>query len=168
MTIPNHIAVDDLHAMPVGEIAALPADQLVLVQDDVEENLRRAKLAKERLDGALLLKYGERAATLRREAGKDTGSVRLADGPLTVIADLPKKVEWDQAQLTALVERIRAGGEDPAEYVATELKVAERAFTAWPESIRQLFAPARAVRPGKASFRLAQSDEPTATEGVAP
>jgi hypothetical protein len=154
MTLPNRISLQDLLQMPMSDVVALPADQLALLQEDVDENLRRAKLAKDGLDGALALKYGERAAALRREAGKDTGTVRLADGDVTVIADLPKKIEWDQVQLSALVERIRAGGEDPAEYVSTRLEVAERAFTAWPESIRQLFASARTVRTGKPSFRF--------------
>lgn len=159
MTLPNRTSLQDFLQMPAGDVVALPAEQLALLQQDIEDNLRRAKLAKDWLDGALALKYGERAAALRREAGKDTGTIRLADGAVTVIADLPKKIEWDQAQLSALVERIRAGGEDPAEYVATELKVSERAFTAWPESIRQLFAPARTVRTGKPTFRLSQNDE---------
>jgi hypothetical protein len=159
MTLPNHTIFQDLLQMPVGDVVALPAEQLALLQQDIEDNLRRAKLAKDWLDGALALKYGERAAALRREAGKDTGTIRLADGDVTVIADLPKKIEWDQAQLTMLVERIRAGGEDPAEYVSTELKVSERAFTAWPESIRQLFAPARTVRTGKPTFRLSLTSE---------
>ena len=161
MTIPNRITLSDLLQLPVGDVVALPADQLMLLQEDVDENLRRAKLAKERLNGALLLKYGERAADLRREAGKDAGTVRLADGDVTVIADLPKKIEWDQAQLSALVERIRSGGEDPAEYVSTRLEVAERAFTAWPEAIRQLFAPARTVRTGKPSFRFVPNGSAT-------
>ena len=159
MTFPNHTTFQDFLQMPVGDVVALPSEQLALLQEDIDENLRRAKLAKDWLDGALALKYGERAAALRREAGKDTGTIRLADGDVTVIADLPKKIEWDQAQLSALVERIRAGGEDPAEYVSTELKVAERAFTAWPESLRQLFAPARKVRTGEPTFRLSLTSE---------
>ena len=159
MTLSNRITLEDFLQMTAGDTAALPAEQLGLLQEDIEEDLRCAKVAKDRLDGALVRKYGDRAAALRHQAGKDSGTVRLADGAVTVIADLPKKVGWDQAQLAALVERIRAGGEDPAEYVSTEIKVAERAFTAWPESIRQLFAPARAVRTGKASFRLILGDE---------
>lgn len=157
----NRITLDVLRTMPIGEIAALPAEELALLQEDIDEHLRRAKLAKDWLDGALALKYGERAAALRREAGKDAGTVRLADGDVVVIADLPKKIEWDQAQLSALVERIRAGGEDPAEYVSIELKVSERAFAAWPESIRQLFASARTVRTGKPTFRLSLTNEAT-------
>ena len=45
---------------------------------------------------------------------------------MVVVADLPKRVEWDQAQLAALVERIRGEGDDPAEYVDIAFKVPER------------------------------------------
>jgi hypothetical protein len=159
MTISNRISLDELRRMAVGDIAALPAEQLALLQDEAADALRRAKTICDWLDGAIALKYGDRAHATRQAAGKDTGTIRLADGDVTVIADLPKKIEWDQAQLTMLVERIRAGGEDPAEYVSTELKVSERAFTAWPESIRQLFAPARTVRTGKPTFRLSLTSE---------
>ncbi len=47
-----------------------------------------------------------------------------------MVADLPKRVEWDQAQLAAMVERIRAAGEDPSEYVEISFKVPERAYAA--------------------------------------
>ena len=32
MTISNHIILADIHRMPVGQIAALPADQLALLK----------------------------------------------------------------------------------------------------------------------------------------
>jgi hypothetical protein len=159
MTLPNRIIIEKFLQVPAGDAAALPAEQLALLQEDIEENLRRAKTAKDRLDGALARKYGDRATAHRHQAGRDTGTIRLADGDVTVVADLPKRITWNQAQLGELVERIRASGEDPAEYASTEFKVSERTFTAWPESIRQLFAPARTVRTGKASFRLILGDE---------
>ena len=80
--------------------------------------------------------------------------MRFEDGDVTVIAELPKKVEWDQQQIAALVKRIRETGEDPADYVEINVKVPERNYTAWPEPIRQAFAPARTVRTGKPTFRL--------------
>jgi hypothetical protein len=43
MTIPNRITLDDLPTMPVGEIAALPGDQLALLKQDADERLRSAK-----------------------------------------------------------------------------------------------------------------------------
>ena len=85
------------------------------------------------LDGAIALKYGDQAQDARRAEGKDTGTVRLQDGPVTVVSDLPKRVDWDQALLAGLVERIRADGADPAEYVDIAFSVPERKYTAWPK-----------------------------------
>ena len=96
----------------------------------------------------------EQAATARRRAAKDTGTVRFADGDIIVVADLPRRVVWDQAKLAAMVERIRAAGDDPAEYVEISFKVAERNYAAWPAAIRQGFEPARTVRPGQLSIQL--------------
>jgi hypothetical protein len=63
-------------------------------------------------------------------------------------------VKWSQAKLASIVERIRAAGDDPAEYVSTEFKVSERAYGAWPQSIRSIFAPARTVETGKPRYRI--------------
>ncbi|TCT10521.1 hypothetical protein EDC22_10518 [Tepidamorphus gemmatus] len=150
----NRPQLADIRTMPVGEIARLPAEHLALLQDEAEEALNAAKRTKDWLEGAIALRYGEEAARLRAAQGKDTGTVRFDDGPVTVVADLPKRVEWDQDLLATLVERMRASGEKVADYVSIEIKVSERAFTAWPEAIRQAFSPARTVRTGKPTFRL--------------
>lgn len=159
MTIPNHITLDDLPTMPVGEIAALPGDQLALLKQDADERLRAAKNLCDWLDGAIALKYGDQAQDARQVEGKATGTVRLQDGPVTVVAELPKRVDWDQALLAGLVERIRADGADPAEYVDIAFSVPERTYTAWPKDIRQEFEPARTVRSGKPKFRLLLGEE---------
>ena len=67
--------------------------------------------------------------------------MRFDDGDFTVIADLPKRVEWDQGQLAAMVARIRAAGDDPAQYVDVTYRVPERKYAAWPEAIRKGFEP---------------------------
>ncbi len=154
MTITNRPSLADLMHMPVGEIAALSGETLVLLQEEAEETLRRAKMAKDWLDGVLDRKYGAIAAEMRRQEAKDTGTVRFDDGGVTVVADLPKRVEWDQVQLAATVERIRAAGDDPAQYVDLAYKVPERKFGAWPAHIRAAFEAARTVRAGKPSFTL--------------
>ena len=159
MTIPNHITLDDLPTMPVGEIAAQAGDQLALLKQEADERLRSAKTLCDWLDGAIALKYGDQAQEVRRGDGKDTGTVRLQDGPVTVVAELPKRVDWDQAMLAGLVERIRADGADPAEYVDIAFSVPERKYTAWPKDIRQEFEPARTVRTAKPKFRLLLGEE---------
>jgi hypothetical protein len=140
--------------MPIGEIAALPADLLVVLQEEAEEAAKAARSLADWLNGAIGLRYADRAAAARRAEGKDTGTIRLDDGEVTVIADLPKKVEWDQAALGQMVARIRAAGDDPAEYVETTFRVSERKYTAWPAAIREGFEAARTVKPGKPTFRL--------------
>ncbi|EPX87676.1 hypothetical protein ruthe_00249 [Rubellimicrobium thermophilum DSM 16684] len=159
MTIPNHITLDDLPTMPVGDIAALPGDQLALLKQDADERLRSAKTLCDWLDGAIALKYGDQAHEVRRAEGKETGTVRLQDGPVTVVAELPKRVDWDQPTLANLVERIRADGADPTEYVDIAFSVPERKYTAWPKDIREEFEPARTVRTAKPKFRLLLGEE---------
>ena len=159
MSIPNRPNLADLLHMPVGAVVALPADNLALLQDEADEALRFAKLTKDWIDAALAVKYADAANAARQAAGKDTGTIRFLDGTVTVIADLPKKIDWDQALIAEVIERIRAGGDDPAEYVEISFKVPERKYTAWPESIRATFAPARTVKTGKQTFRLTINNE---------
>ena len=101
MSIPNRVNLDDLATASIGEIAALPAEQLSLLQQDVVDLLASAKRLKDQLDTGLDLKYRDRAADLRHSAGKDTGSVRIEDGDIIVVADLPKRVQWEQPRTRA-------------------------------------------------------------------
>jgi hypothetical protein len=107
----NRVTIEDMPGRPIGEIAVLPPDQLVLLTDEAAEALERARRVKDRLDGALDLKYGARACAAR-VAG---GTVRIQDGTFVVIADLPKRVKWDQTRLAEAVEIIRRDwNDDPA------------------------------------------------------
>jgi hypothetical protein len=140
--------------MPLGDITALPADVLAVLQEDADAAFKKAKARKDWLDGAIAQKFAERAREARAALAKDTGVVRFTDGAVTIIADLPKRVEWDQPKLAALVEKIRASGEDPSQYVEISLSVSERAYGAWPDAIRSAFEPARTLKTGKPTFRL--------------
>ena len=154
MTISNHITLADIHRMPVGQIAALPADQLAMLKDAADQQLAQAKSLADWLDGAISLKYADRAQTTRHGAGKDTGTIRFEDDGVTVIAELPKRIDWDQAKLAQIAANIASAGEDPAEFIDTKLSVSERKFCALPESWRKGFEPARTVRTGKPKFRF--------------
>ena len=144
----NTPTVDDLPGIGLQDIAVLPIELLAILHREVDERLKCCKAAKARLDGALEVRFAARAAEIRSASGKDTGTVRFDDGDFTIVADLPKRVDWDQHRLAAMVERIRAAGDDPAEYVEISFKVPERNYVAWPDAIRQGFEPARTVRTG--------------------
>ena len=124
---------------------ALSAEQLALLQDAPTRSSTARKQATGSKAPSLSIHRPRRDGAHERQ---DTGTVRFDDGAVTVIADLPKRVDWDQAQLAGLVERISAAGDDPTRYVDVSFKVPERKYAAWPESIRQNFEPARTVRTG--------------------
>jgi hypothetical protein len=150
----NTPAVDDLPSLGLQDIAQLPVALLAMLQREIDERMALTKAAKARLDGALIVRCAARAAEERQAAGKDTGTIRLIDGDVTVVADLPKRVDWDQDRLAAMVERIRAAGDDPARYVDIAFKVPERKYAAWPDNIRAMFEPARTVRTGALKVEL--------------
>ena len=146
---------DRLVQMPVGELATLPASELFRLQREVDEALRRAKLADAWLDGALSLRYSARAHQARAVDLKDTGTVRFDDNGVTVVADLPKRVKWNQQRLKELVDLIGSQwGENPTDYVKVKFEVSERAYEAWPPKLRELFTPARIVETGRPSYDL--------------
>lgn len=150
----NHLTLEAAQRLPVNELVAVPADHLALLQEAVRDAADAAKRQQDWIEGIIAVRYSERAIALRAEQRKDTGTVRFADGNVTVVADLPKRVEWDQDKLAAVVERIRAAGDNPAEYVEVTYKVPERAYAAWPARIRDAFTGARTVRTGKATYKL--------------
>ncbi len=150
----NRPSLDAARRLPVSEILTLPAEHLALLQEDARAALDAANRMRDWIEGAIALRYEQRAVGARAAAGKDTGTVRFQDGTVEVVVDLPKRVDWDQPSLATLAEQIRAGGEDPGQYVEVSFKVSERAYTAWPDRIRAAFEPARTVRTGKPSYRL--------------
>ena len=154
----NAPRVDDLTLMPAQDIAALPVELLAVLQQEIIEAAKRIKAAKARLDGALTIRYASRAAEERQFHKKDTGTVRFDDGDFTIIADLPKRISWDQARLAAMVARMIKSKDDPAQYIDISYKVPERKYTAWPEHLRRDFEAARTVRPGSLKVELVSQE----------
>jgi hypothetical protein len=140
--------------MTAEQAANLPVDHLALLLEDVAALKADAKHLSDLLHDALQMRYGKSAAAARRAEGKDTGRVRVEDGDYQVIVDVPKRVDWNQALLEEALDTLRSWGQDPADYVITEIRVPEARFAAWPPPIRALFEPARTVHAGRASFTL--------------
>lgn len=155
----SHLTPDLVLATPAGELAERSSDSLFKLKNDAADLLAAAKAIVEHVDRALDLRYAQRAHQLRLAAGKDTGVVHFDDGHVRITADLPKKVEWDQAKLNDITRRIAANGEDPAEYVEISYRISETKFNAWPETLKTAFAPARTLKTGKPGFRLALIQE---------
>ncbi|EKF9276406.1 hypothetical protein O1B68_002147 [Vibrio cholerae] len=140
--------------MSIGDLASATAADLQQVQAEASELLRKSKALKDWIDGAVALKYEQRAQAIRLEQGKDTGKVHFIDDGIRVTSELSKRPEWDQQKLADIAKRIAEAGDDPAEFIDVAYKVSERKYTAWPESLRAAFEPARTLKTGKPTFHL--------------
>lgn len=155
MTYPaNAPRVDDMLNMPTGDLAQMPVELLAALQGELDHATKQLKAATARFSTALEVRYATRAAEARRACGKDTGTIRIADGDYTVVADLPKRVDWDQEALAQIARNIADGGEDPAEFIDAKLTVSERKYGALPEAWRKGFEPARTVKVGALKVSL--------------
>lgn len=153
------VSVANLQTLTVQQIASLPAADLARLQQEATAGFREAKAVVDWLDGALAIRYKDRATQARAQAEKDTGTVRFEDNGFTVVAELPKRVKWDQQRLKEIADLIATSwGENPADYVKVKFDVSERAYDSWPPRLQELFTPARTVETGKASYELVHID----------
>ena len=152
-------APDQVLAIHASELAKQSSESLFQLKNNVADLLAVAKAIVDHVERALNFKYANQAHQLRLAAGKDTGVVHFDDGHVRMTADLPKKIDWDQSRLAEITQRIASNGDDPAEYVEISYRVSEAKFSAWPESLKSAFAPARTLKTGKAGFRLALLQE---------
>lgn len=153
------LSLQQAQKLSIGELAGVSALELMHVQAEAANYLRNAKELKDWIDGAIALKYDQKASDLRQQLGKDTGTVNFDDDGVRVSSDLPKKPVWDQTRLAEIAQRISASGDNPAEFLDISYKVAERKYTAWPENLRTAFEPARTLKTGKPTFRLSIAQE---------
>ena len=146
-------------ATPAGTLALQSAEVLFHLKNAAADRLAEAKQLHDHLDEAIDFKWCDRARNLRHADGKDTGVIHFDDGDVRITADLPKKIEWDQARLADITKRIADSGDDPKQYVEITYRVSETKFNAWPETLKSAFEAARTVKTGKPSYRLALMKE---------
>jgi hypothetical protein len=149
----------ELAEMSVNQLANLSPERLQEASFNLDELIAWAKKAKVKLDTALEQRFGEQARQSLLESGRDFGTAHFDAGPLRVTFDLPKRVSWDQKKLADIAERVVAAGERVQDYMDVELSVSESAFNNWPPALKDQFAPARTVKPGKPGYRLTISKE---------
>ena len=154
----NRTTLAQLRDLDTGQVARLPVDHLALLAEDVAEIKADTKRIADKLAAALDIRFGEAATAARRAEGKDTGRVRFTVDSVEVVADLPKRTDWEQARLAEAVATLRGWGEDPGDYVTIEMSVPESRYAAWPPRIRALFEPARTAGAGRPSYSLTLRD----------
>lgn len=156
--IPEPDALDEVGNFVMSELETLPLSELDRLIRRVTSAEETARQYRQFLQAVMHHRFNERAQQLRQDAGKSTGTVRFEDDGYMVVADLPKRPEYDQKKLKDAVEALRKWGENPDDYVSVEIKVSEAKYCAWPPAIRKLFEPARTLKTGKPLYKLERID----------
>lgn len=155
---PELDVLDEVGQLYMAELEDLPLVELDRLIRRVSSAKETARQYEQFLQAVLNHRYSLRAQQLRQDAGKTTGTVRFEDDGYMVVADLPKRPEYDQKKLKDAVEALRKWGENPDDYVSVEIKVSEAKYGAWPPAVRKLFEPARTVKTGKPLYKLERID----------
>lgn len=150
----NRCTLEQLRGMTVEQACALPVDQIAALLEDVTDLKADAKRLDDLLHMTMLHRFGPEADALRKEQGKDTGTVTVLSGDFAIKCDLPKKIEWDDDALADAEAKLRDMGENPTEYIVVKRAVKESAYNGWPSSLRSMFEPARTVSAGKPTFKV--------------
>lgn len=153
------IRLAQLAETAVGDLAALPMQQLHEFDLLLTAAQGLIKQGRAQLDAALEQRFGEQARAALLASGRNFGVTHISDGPLRVTFELPKRVAWDQPKLAAIAARIVANGERVEDYLSVEFSVAESRWSGWPPVLKEQFADARTVKGGKPAFRLAMVGE---------
>ena len=155
----NRVTLEQALAMPVSELATIPADQIKALMDDVAIIKAAAAKSSDMMHSVMEARYAEKATITRRAKGNDTGTVRLEDDGYTIITDLPKKVTWDDDGLKQVENQLAAMGEPVTDYIKIKREVSESSYKAWPASLQKLFTPHRTVSGGKATYKMEAKKE---------
>ena len=105
--------LDEIGQLYMTELDKLALSELYRMIKQVTAAKDTAVLYLGALQSALHSRLGNQAQQHRQEAGKSTGTVRFEVDGYLVIADLPKRPEYDQMKLKEAVEALRKWGEDP-------------------------------------------------------
>lgn len=144
--------------MSVSELAALTPERKHAIDLALQAATGILEKAWANFDAAVAQSYADRVQAERGLIGKDFGVVHVRDGALRVSVDVPKRVTWDQKLLGSIARSITGAGERIEDYMEVQYSVSESRFNNWPPALREQFAAARTVKPGKPAYRLTMED----------
>ena len=125
-------------------------DELVKTNNELDS----LKEKKKGLENALFESYNDVIDDKLSKTDYGTGSVKIDTAEYKITATIRKNVKWDNAKLSALADRIVAGGCNPLDYMDIKYSVPETKYKSYPDSMKQEFIDARTVTPSAPSFKI--------------
>ena len=128
--------------------------ELLQKKTEIEERMKAVQEELQAVNIDIDHAIAQKLADVRNLTGKEFGAVHLSLDGFKITETIPKKVEWDQEKMNELFDRIAAAGDDPRAYMKMKLEIGEKAYDAFAEPVKAIFAEARTVKPGKAQLKF--------------
>ena len=148
------VTIEHIPSVPIGTLSTLQPGELAVLLSQAQDNLLKAKKIKEFIEGAITIKYEERAKHARKTACKETGTIHFNDSGFTITSEIKKKVSWSQSALERVVRYFTQKGEDPTEYIDITYNISETRYKELPDNMQKFFTAARTLSGGKETFKI--------------
>ncbi|NRB10181.1 MAG: hypothetical protein HRU35_00980 [Rickettsiaceae bacterium] len=154
LTSKGDINNKNVFKIPIGMVAKYPSKKLFELLTVANKELDRAKKASQWIEAAISLRFQERVQAKRMRLSKNTGVVHVEEDDFRFSSDIPKKVVWHQSYLARVVNDLKASGHNSSDYVDIIYKISENKYSSWPNSLQEIFKPARTVKVGNPTCKL--------------
>jgi DNA-directed RNA polymerase specialized sigma24 family protein len=145
-----------IETLTAKEISSLETRDLMDLNDQIVKLTSHAKELKEKLDDALNLRFSEAVKNNLQSENKDTGTTRFFDGAFQIVAEVPKKVTWDNEKMEEIVKQIP--DEKRKSLVKISYSIEERKYSMLSYEYQLLFKKARTITLGKTKFQITLGD----------
>ena len=95
---------------------------------------------------------------VRHLQAKEFGAINVTVEGYKITETIPKRVDWDQDKLGELFAKTISHGDKPSNYMRMSLEVPEKMYEAMEPGIKDLFAEARTVKNGKATYKFEEAE----------
>jgi len=123
--------------------------ELVQEKQEISTQMEKMKNRLEEIDDEIF--------SLVQDRVKPQGSTSLEQDGIKLTVTIPMRASWDEKKLREIASKISAHGDNPEDFIQYKLSVPETKYKNFPEQVRNLFEPARTIKPGKKQIKVVEN-----------
>lgn len=112
-------------------------------REEIKDKVKDLQAELKVISNTLIDMFDDAAHKMLAEQGKDFGQVTIKDGDFSITYDKRKKVDWDQEQLTRVLDLM--DHDTASHYAKVTISIPEVKYQAAPPDIKSALSTARTV-----------------------
>lgn len=122
--------------------------ELIKEKQEISTRMEEMKNRLEEIDDEIF--------SLVQDKVKPQGSTTLEQDGIKITVTIPMRTSWDENKLREIAAKISSHGDNPEDFIQYKLSVPETKYKNFPEPVRNLFEPARTIKPGKKQIKVVE------------